>query len=107
MAIEENPFHATLITRGRKTGKDHSTTLLAVKHNEKIYFSRHRPNGDWFRNAIVNPEVVVKYNNSVLTGKARQVTDENLERKISLLKYPHDDRGNEKRVVIEVTPDGQ
>ena len=77
--------------------------LRAVRYNEKIYFSRHRPDGDWFRNAMTNPEVVVEFNNASYVGKAKLVEDLELERKISRLKYPGESRGDEKRVVIEVT----
>jgi len=105
MTIEENLFRVILSTRGRKTGKYHSVMLRGVKYNGKIYFSRHRPDGDWFKNAITNPNVIIKYNDSEFTGKARQVADENLEKKISQLKYPNEERANEKRVAIEVTLD--
>ena len=103
MTSEDSLFHAILSTKGRKTGKCHSVTLRAVKYNEKIYFSRHRPDGDWFKNAIVNPEVIIEYNNSTYTGKANLVKDEKLERKISQLKYPGEKRADEKRVAIEIT----
>ena len=103
MTSEDNLFHAILSTKGRKTGKRHSVTLRAVKYNEKIYFSRHRPDGDWFKNAIANPKVIIEYNNSTYTGKANLVKDEKLERKISQLKYPGEKRADEKRVAIEIT----
>ena len=103
MTSEDNLFHAILSTEGRKTGKRHSVTLRAVKYNEKIYFSRHRPDGDWFKNAMVNPDVIIEYNNSTYTGKANLVKDEKLERKISQLKYPGEKRAYEKRVAIEIT----
>lgn len=79
--------------------------LRAVNHNGKIYFSRHRPDGDWFQNAITNPQVKIKYNDSTFTGQAKLVTDENLSKKISELKYPGEERAKEKRVTIEVTID--
>ena len=107
MAINKNLFRAILITKGRKTGKYHSVMLRGVKYNGKIYFSRHRPDGDWFKNAITNPNVIIKYNDSEFAGKAKQVADESLEKKISQLKYPNEERANEKRVVIEVTLDEQ
>ena len=103
MTSEDNLFHAILSTKGRKTGKRHSVTLRAVKYNEKIYFSRHRPDGDWFKNAIANPDVIIEYNNSTYTGKANLVKDEKLERKISQLKYPGEKRADEKRFAIEIT----
>ena len=103
MVIEENLFRAILSTKGRKTGRIHSVMLRAVKYNEKIYFSRHRPDGDWFKNAMANPDVIIEYNNSTYTGKANVVKDEKLEQKISQLKYPGEKRADEKRVAIEIT----
>ena len=54
MEIQEERFRPILITKGRKTGNRHSVWLRAVKYNEKIYFSRHRPDGDWLdRKSVV------------------------------------------------------
>ena len=39
------------------------------------------------------------------SGKATPVTDEKLNEKLSQLKYPGEERANEKRVAIEVTLD--
>ena len=94
---------AVLTTMGRKTGKEHSVWLRGVLYNEKIYFSRHRPDGDWFQNASKNPDVKVSYDGKNLVGKASVVLDEKLAQKISELKYPGEERAKEKRVVIEVT----
>ena len=96
-------FKAVLITRGRKSGKEHSVWLRAVMYNDKIYFSRHRPDGDWFKNALKNPDVKIQMDDSILVGKASQVLDEKLGMKISELKYPNEKRANEKRVAIEVS----
>ncbi len=79
--------------------------LRAVNHNGKIYFSRHRPDGDWFQNAIANPQVKILYNDTVFPGQAKLVKDEELGKKISELKYPGEERAKEKRVTIEVTLD--
>ena len=103
MAIEENVFRAILSTKGRKTGRRHSVMLRAVRYNEKIYFSRHKPDGDWFKNVMANPDVIIEYNNSIFTGKANLVKDERLEQKISQLKYPDEKRADEKRVAREIT----
>ena len=105
MEIKEERFWPILVTKGRKTGNSHSVWLRAVKYNEKIYFSRHRPDGDWYQNAIANPEVKIQYNNMEFSGKAAPVTDEKLNEKLSQLKYPGEQRANEKRVAIEVTLD--
>jgi hypothetical protein len=77
--------------------------LRAVKYKGKIYFSRHRPDGDWFKNALINPEVKIKYNDFVFSGKVKIVTDKELSKKISQLKYPGEEKANESRVAIEVT----
>ena len=105
MEIEESLFRPILTTKGRKTGKEHSVMLRAVNYDGKIYFSRHRPDGDWFKNAVVNNEVKIEYNDNIFSGKAKVVTDEELNKKISQLKYPGEERAKEKRVTIEVTLD--
>lgn len=96
-------FKAVLITRGRKSGKEHSVWLRAVRYNDKIYFSRHEPDGDWFQNAIANPDVMIDFDGKQLVGKAKVVSNEELAKKISELKYPNEERAKEKRVVLEVT----
>jgi len=96
---------ALLITKGRKTQKEHSVWLRAVLYNDKVYFSRHKIDGDWIKNAIVNPEVSVEFDNSRFTGRATLVSDESLAQKISELKYPGEKRAKENRVVLEVSLD--
>ena len=88
---------------GRISGKEHQVMLRGVKHNEKIYFSRHRPDRDWFQNAIANFTVKVIYDNSTFVGSAKIVSDDALNQTISLLKYPGEKRADEKRVAIEIT----
>ena len=103
MIKKDSPFRAVLVTKGRKSGKEHSVWLLGVMYNGKVYFSRHRPDGDWFQNALENGEVVVKFDDIVVQGKAILVKDESLAKKISELKYPGQERAKEQRVAIEVT----
>jgi len=105
MEIKEELFRPILVTKGRKTGKEHRVMLRAVNHNGKIYFSRHMPDGDWFQNALANPQVKILYNDKVFFGMAKVVTDEELNSKISKLKYPGEERAKEKRVAIEITLD--
>jgi len=69
MEIQEERFRPILVTKGRKTGNSHSVHLRAVNYNGKIYFSRHKPDGDWFQNAIVNPQVKIQYKNTEFTEK--------------------------------------
>lgn len=96
-------FTAILTTTGRKTGKSHSVKLRAVVYKGKLYFSRHKPDGDWFLNAVSNPEVEVEFDGMKISGKAFVVKSDELSEKISQLKYPSEDRANEKRVVLAVT----
>ncbi len=103
MEIKDKLFRPILTTKGRKTGKPHSVMLRAVNHNGKIYFSRHKPDGDWFKNALKNSEVKIEYNDFIFSGNAKMITDEELNEKISQLKYPGEERAKEKRVTIEVT----
>lgn len=103
MTKNEQTFRVELTTKGRITGKEHSVWLKAVMFNDKLYFSRHRPDSDWFKNAFANSAVRVQYDNQSVKGNALFVTDESLAKKISQLKYPGEQRADEKRVVLEVT----
>ena len=107
MTIEESLFRATLVTRGRVSGKTHSVLLRGVKYNNKIYFSRHKPDSDWFKNVISNSTVVIRYHDSEYSGIAKVVTDEALNKKISQLKFPGEVKADEKRIAIEITLDEQ
>lgn len=92
---------ANLITKGRNTGKAYTVELRAVFYNNMIYFSRRNPNSDWLKNSLANPQVKVEFNGKSYSGTAFLVTDENLAKKISQLKYS-DKRSEESRMVLEV-----
>ena len=96
-------FKALLTTKGRKTGKEHSVKLRAVLYMDKIYFSRHRLDGDWIKNAMSDSDVRVEFDDSSFSGKAVLVSDEILAKKISALKYPGEERAKESRVVLQVS----
>lgn len=98
---EGQTFKAVLVTKGRKTGKQHHTELRAVYFNNKVYFSRRNPNSDWLKNAITNKDVKIEYDNVTLSGIASLVTDAELAEKISRLKYS-DKRSEESRIVLQV-----
>ena len=102
MKLKEGTFYAILITTGRKSGKEHAVELKAVFHNGKFYFSRRNPNSDWLKNAMINPLVKVKFDDETFSGTALLVSDEELVRKISQMKYS-DNRAEESRIVLEVT----
>tara|TARA_B100001146_G_scaffold170645_1_gene151490 strand:+ start:798 stop:1100 length:303 start_codon:yes stop_codon:yes gene_type:complete len=95
-------FKAFLETKGRKTGKIHKVELLVVRYNNRFYFSRRNPNGDWLKNAIDNPDVIVSFDGQTFPGKAKLVTDISLNKKICRLKYEDEKRANEDRIVLEV-----
>ena len=95
-------FKAFLETKGRKTGKIHKVELLVVQYDNKFYFSRRNPNGDWLKNAIENPDVTVSFDGQTFPGKAKLVIDVSLNKKICQLKYEDEKRANEERVVLEV-----
>ena len=99
----EGRFIAVLETVGRITSKTHSVKLKAVSYDRRIYFSRHMPDSDWFKNAMANPKVTIRYNGNTYSGLAKHVKDESLSTRISRLKYPGEERANEKREVMEVT----
>ena len=80
--MNNSAFKAILVTKGRKTGKEHSVWLRAVRYNEKLYFSRHKADGDWIKNAIENPEVKVEFDNSSFSGKAILVSDEKDKKRV-------------------------
>ena len=95
-------FIAVLTTRGRISGKKHSKVLKAVMYNDKIYFSRHRPDSDWFKNIMKDSKVTVEVDGQKTKGIATIVSDEHLAQKISELKYPDQKKAQEKRVAVEI-----
>ena len=102
MKLKEGTFYAILITTGRKSGKEHAVELKAVFYNGKFYFSRRNPNSDWLKNTMINPLVKVKFDDETFSGTASLVSNEELARKISHMKYS-DNRAEESRIVLEVT----
>ena len=100
--INNLTFKAILKTKGRKTGKEHIVWAKAVTYNNMIYFSRRNPNSDWLKNAIVHPQVKVKFDGKEFSGVARLVEEEELRQKISSLKYTEENRQKEARIVLEI-----
>ena len=103
MQIPEGAFKAVLVTIGRKSGKEHAVEARAVFYNGKFYFSRRNPNSDWLKNAIQNPNVKISYQGKLIDGIALLVSDQELCRKISHMKYA-DKRSEEVRIVLQVSP---
>ncbi len=103
--MKDGVFKATLITRGRRTGLEHSVWLRAVSYNGMVYFSRRNQDSDWLKNAIANPTVKVIFDDHTHVGVASLVSDESLAKKISELKYPGEARAQDVRVVLQVELD--
>ena len=103
MEIKDGVFRGNLVTIGRISGREHTVELRGVKHDGKVYFSRHLPDSDWFKNIIKNQKVAVIFQGFRHSGIAKVITDEALNQKISYLKYPGEERAHEKRVSIEIT----
>jgi hypothetical protein len=102
IGMENKVFKAVLITKGRKSGREHSVWLRAVRYNGRIYFSRRNQNSDWLKNAIANPTVKVGFDEQSYVGTASLVMDETLAKKISELKYIGEERAQEARIVLQV-----
>jgi hypothetical protein len=100
--VQDKVFKAALITKGRKTGREHSVWLRAVPYNGMVYFSRRNQDSDWLKNAIASPVVKVVIDEQTHVGTALLVTDKSLAKKISELKYPGEERAQDVRVVLQV-----
>ena len=101
--MEDCALRARLTTTGRHSGRPHTVWLTAVVHAGDYYFSRHRPDSDWFLNALTNPDVVVDTGGHAVRGTAARVHDTALLQLISSIKYPDQARAAEKRVAIRVS----
>ncbi len=93
-----------LTTIGRVSGKRRTVKLRLVFYEGKFYASRKNTNGDWVKNIVINPSVMLDLYGEKIEGRAELVKDEKLSRKISELKYS-DERREEKRVVVKLTPE--
>src|ERR671930_576501 len=100
---DKSSFLGNVTTVGRITGRRHTVTLRLVFYNGKFYASRRTPSGNWFKNILKNPTVLVNVGGKEIEGHAEVVKDEGLSRTISEIKYT-DKRRQEKRVIVEITP---
>lgn len=73
-----------------------------VFYHGKLYASRRTKDGDWFKNILNNPSVVVEVDGKKVKGFAELVKDDRISQEISKLKYP-DKRKEENRVVVKIT----
>lgn len=100
---DSSSFLGNLTTIGRVTGRERTIELRLVLYNGKFYASRRTADGDWFKNILINPFVIIEVNGEKVNGRAEMVKDDKLSRKISELKYS-DRRREENRVTVEITP---
>jgi hypothetical protein len=100
---DKTSFIGNLITIGRVTGKKRTVKIRFVLYDGKLYASRRTEDGDWFKNILNNPSVIVEVDGEKIKGRAKIVKNGRISQKISKLKY-RDKRNEENRVVIEITP---
>lgn len=88
---EENCYFTTF---GRRSGNPHEIEIWFGVIDDTLYLiSGHGPTADWYRNALVTPQVTVRIEESIQRGTARDVTDLAERRRVGELmgaKYPWD-----------------
>ncbi|MEP7203723.1 MAG: nitroreductase/quinone reductase family protein [Ilumatobacteraceae bacterium] len=81
-----------MTTIGRLSGKTHEIEIWFGVINHTMYLiSGNGPSADWYRNALINPEVSVRLGGEMHIGVARDVTDADERRSVGDLmgaKYP-------------------
>src|SRR5690242_11324339 len=80
-----------LTTSGRRSGRPHTIEIWFALSGRTLYLlSGGRDRSDWVKNVLAHPEVQVKIRESVFTGQARVVSDQQedaLARKLVYDKY--------------------
>ncbi len=80
-----------LTTTGRVSGRSHTIEIWFALNGQTLYMlSGGRDKSDWVKNALHTPAVQVKINNTMLSGQARLVNDNEedaLARKLVFEKY--------------------
>ena len=80
-----------LTTTGRVSGRSHTIEIWFALNGQTLYMlSGGRDTSDWVKNALHTPAVQVKINNTMLSGQARLVNDNEedaLARKLVFEKY--------------------
>lgn len=72
-----------VVTRGRRSGKEHVVELWFGVHNESVYLiSGNGKTADWFANMVANPEVEVRFGKDRRIGFARVVSDPEERRRL-------------------------
>jgi deazaflavin-dependent oxidoreductase (nitroreductase family) len=80
-----------LTTIGRISGRPHTIEIWFAINEQTLYMlSGGRDKSDWVKNALQNPAVQIKINNSIFKGTARLIAgteEDTLVRKIVFEKY--------------------
>jgi deazaflavin-dependent oxidoreductase (nitroreductase family) len=80
-----------LTTTGRRSGRPHTIEIWFALSGSTLYLlSGGRDRSDWVKNALTHPAVRVKIRESIFTGQARVVSDQQedaLARKLVYEKY--------------------
>lgn len=72
-----------LTTTGRRSGRAHEIEIWFGVVDGKMYFiSGNGPTADWYRNAMADPAVWVRFGDERHSGKARPVTDPDERRRV-------------------------
>ena len=98
----ESVFVGDLTTIGRRTGLPRTVELRLVYLDGRFYASSTSiQKKHWCRNLVKNSAVEIKTGGERFACQARQLTDENLRRRILSLR---DSPANSDRAVFEMTP---
>lgn len=93
---------ADLTTIGRKSGKPRTVELRFLYFNGNFYATSSKVEGKhWCQNMIKNPAVEINAKGEQLPCMARQVTDDELRKRILTLR---DSPPQLERVVFEIKP---
>jgi deazaflavin-dependent oxidoreductase (nitroreductase family) len=93
-----------LTTIGRKSGLKRTVELRFIYHQGCFYASSSRIGGKhWCRNMLQNPAVEISAGGQRLSAVAKQVTEEELRRRILLMRGSPPDLN---RRVFEIKPSG-
>jgi deazaflavin-dependent oxidoreductase (nitroreductase family) len=70
-------------TIGRRTGNPHEIEIWFGVIDDTMYLiSGNGPSADWYRNALANTSVTVRFGDDVRRGTAREVTDPDERRRV-------------------------
>ena len=94
LAAHAQVENSYVTTKGRRTGNPHEVEIWFGVVGDTLYLISGNGGGaDWYRNALANPEVIVRIDKETRNGVARAVTDATERRSVGEVmgaKYPWD-----------------